>query len=193
MESVTSFATSIRKGTFGIEMLAITEPKMRKTNNPFYGRVKKATFMRNVALGVNYSNTINNRLERQGNERTFVSEKPNGKSWVIENLILCKDSDNSVQYLRTQMNRNTFTRVVYLLDERVVDEATEAQIKSFISSSTYSKKQADCGLEGENQVILRDFTTTNIYALSQGEKHYFKDEASQILFQMLKTAFKNMK
>ena len=191
MERIINFVNTLTKGTFGIEMLSITEPKMRKTNNPFYGRVKKATFMRNVAIGYNYENVVNNRLERQGNERSFVCEKPNGKTWLINGLILCADKDETKKYLRTTMRPNMTTHVVYLLDERVVtNKDIEAEIKSFMPKSAPSKKQSECGLSDENQVVVRDFTVENVLALVQGEKRYFKDEASHILFECLKQAFK---
>ena len=52
--SVSEFTQNVSRGTFGISLITLTEPKMNKRGNPFYGRVHKATYMTNVALGYDY-------------------------------------------------------------------------------------------------------------------------------------------
>ena len=43
MNTIKDFVNNINKGTFGIQMVSVTEPKMNKRNNPYYGRVQKIT------------------------------------------------------------------------------------------------------------------------------------------------------
>lgn len=171
--SVADFCNNISKGTFGIAMIAITEPKMNKRGNPFYSRLHKATYMSNVALGYDYEKSVNARLGREGLATDFVAEKPKGKNWDNYPFILQSDKDSSVKYLRCTMRPNTFSKSVYILDGVVVtDENVLAEIKSWITTSSYSIKQAEFGLEDEKQVVVRDYKLDSIIALTQGEKVY---------------------
>jgi hypothetical protein len=172
-KSVSEFCGNISKGTFGISVIALTEPKMNKRNNPYYGRVHKATYMSNVALGYDYENVVNARLERKGLDSDFVAEKPKGKNWDIYPFILQSDEDSNVKYLRCTMRPNTASKTKYILDGQLVtDENVLAEIMSWVTKSSYSAKQAESGLENEEQVVVRDFKLEGIIAMSQGEKVY---------------------
>ena len=172
-KSVADFCGNISKGTFGIAIIAITEPKMNKRGNPFYGRLHKATYMSNVALGYDYEKSVNARLGREGFATDFVAEKPKGKNWDNYPFILQSDKDSNVKYLRCTIRPNTFSKSVYILDGEVVsDDNVLSQIKSWITTSSYSIKQAECGLEDEKQVVVRDYKLDSIIALTQGEKVY---------------------
>lgn len=50
----------------------LTEPKMRKTGNPYYGNCQRLA-RRNGFIGVEYQNCANNIREREGQERDFVA------------------------------------------------------------------------------------------------------------------------
>ena len=172
-KSVAEFCGNIAKGTFGVSMIALTEPKMNKRGNPFYGRLHKATYMTNVALGYDYENVVNAKLERKGLDNTFVAEKPKGKNWDNYPFILQSDKDSNIKYLRCTMRSNTTSKSKYILDGQVVtDENVIAEIKSWISTNNYSLKQAESGLEENEQVVVRDFKLEGIIALTQGEKVY---------------------
>ena len=171
--SVSEFVNSVSRGTFGVTLITITEPKMRKTNNPYFGRVHKASYLINVALGYDYENTVNNRLSKKGLDASFEAEKPKGKSWCEYPYLLQADKDASVKYLRCTMRKNTKARTVFILDGKIVtDDAIEAQIKTFIQTSNASKKQAESGLDDAEQVIVRDFKLEGIIYLGQGEKSF---------------------
>lgn len=171
--TIQEFVKNVSRGTFGITVTTVTEPKMKKTNNPYYGRVKKLTILTNVALGYDYENTANNRLERNGLTPCFKAQKSNGKTWEEYPYILKSDKDASVKYLRCTMRQNTKVENHYILDGIFIkNEKTISEIKSFIQASGTSKKQAECGLDDENQVIVRDFKLENIIALKQGEKYF---------------------
>lgn len=162
----------IQNGTFGVVINTETEPRMRKTNNPYFGRVRKITRMTNVAIGYNYENVVNARLGREGKENDFQAEKPNGKHWVCFPNILASDKDESQLYLRTTMRKNTESKSVYTLDGQVVtDTALLAEIKSFIYTSS---KPTNQGLNEGNEVIVRDFKLENVVSLTQGAKEWHK-------------------
>lgn len=173
MKDLRSFVHGLTKGTFGVTITTETEPRMRKTNNPYFGRVKKVTRLTNVALGYGYENVVNARLEREGKSADFEADKPKGKSWELYPLFLCSDKDETQKYLRTTMRKNTATKSVLTLDGEVVTDAdTIAHIKSFIQSSA---KPTNQGLEDENVVIVRDYKVQGIVSIEQGEKMWRRD------------------
>lgn len=176
-DSILDFLENINKGTFGITLEAITEPRMNKRGNPFIGRVKKVTLFHNVALGYKYENVVNNRLERQGFERVFETEKPKGKTF-INDFILSNDNDANVKYLRCTMRKNTKSNVVYLVDGIEASKEILEEIKQFFPKVSTSHKQEMCGLSEENQVVVRDFKLENIITLKQGEKEFSKTSIS---------------
>lgn len=169
--SVSEFTNNVSRGTFGVTLIAVTEPKMNKRGNPFYGRVQKATYMSHVALGYGYENVINARLERKGEEGNYQAEKPKGKSWLEYPYILQSDKDESVKYLRCTMRPSTATKTLYILDGEIVTDAeTIIAIKGWLPKSAPCVKQTESGLSEEEQVIVRDYKLDNILCLTQGEK-----------------------
>lgn len=69
-----------RKGATFVEIVTNTEPKMRKTGNPYYGRVRRIA-RRNGMLGTSYENDVNNQrhrenqpLDDEGQVEPFVAE-----------------------------------------------------------------------------------------------------------------------
>lgn len=173
LANVSNFIERINKGTFGIVMVAMTDPSgMRKTNNPYVGRVKKLTKTTNVALGYDYVNYLKAKLAKEGLTTDYASQKPNGKSWYQHPYILVSDKDATKHYLRCYYRPNTQTKVVWLVDGREATKEEVEEIKSFIPTKTMSKVQASLGLTEENEVICRDYTFDNIILLKQGDKVY---------------------
>lgn len=172
VQSVKEFTERINKGTFGIQFLFITEPSMNKKGNPFYGRLKKVTYISNVALGYDYENVVNARLAKQGLEPCYKAQAPKGLHHISD-YMLAKNSDPSVTYLRATMQGSTKEKHSYYLDNiKVTDPTLLAEIKVWITPKTKVAKQSAHGLT-ENQVVVRNVTTTNVVALKQGAKLYF--------------------
>lgn len=169
--SVADFCAVINKGTFGVQLLSVTEPQMNKRNNPFYGRVQKATYLSNVALGYDYESVVNKRLEKQGIEPNFKTQAPKGTRFISD-FMLEKISDPSVTYLRTTMQGSTSEKHSYYLDGvEVTDPTLLAEIMVWVTPPSKSAKQSAHGLD-DNQVVVRNFTTSNIVCLKQGNKVY---------------------
>jgi hypothetical protein len=59
-------------GAFPVGLLTKTQPKVRKTGNP-YPEISRVT-RRNMFLGASYESCVNNKQERQGGERDFEAE-----------------------------------------------------------------------------------------------------------------------
>lgn len=175
MKNLREFVKSLTKGVFGIVIIAKTEPRMRKTNNPYFGRVQKVTRLANVAVGYNYENVVNNRLEQEGKGQLhFTAQKPNGKSWVkgYENLFLVADKDGTTEYLRTTMRRNTKGTSMYLVDGKEATPSQKAEIETFIQSSY---KPTNQGLDEGDEVIVRDYKVENIVSITLGDRMWVNE------------------
>jgi hypothetical protein len=112
---------------------------MRKTNNPFIGRVEKITYSTNVCFGYDYASYLYGKAKKQGvlNGRTLADfkaevEAPKGMIWSEFPFFLQGIKNENQEYLRCYYNANSESYSVYTLDGRVADEEEEKKIVSFI-------------------------------------------------------------
>ena len=164
-------------GHFPIDNLKKGTAKNRtEAYNRFYNaetntwNVSKVTTFKNVTLQRNYVNSCENRSD---NMLPYNAEKPNGKSWVsdAEGILLVSDTDDTKFYLRLSQNKNTVIETTYYIGEREATAEEVAIIKEFSPQKNYvCKKQLEYGISEENQVLVRDFTLTNIVSIKFGEK-----------------------
>ena len=120
------------KGCQFVNVMALTDADMNKgrgkNKNPYYGRVKKFSVVR-MQFGYNYVNAVNNRLEKEGKERTYTGEKLPWGKWETFNKIIKHDGN---YYIRTYNVPKHIGHTYYLLDgERVTPEQL-AEIKPYI-------------------------------------------------------------
>ena len=169
MKTIKDFVSNINKGTFGIQMVSVTEPKMNKRNNPYYGRVQKVTYMLNVMLGYNYENVVNNQLAREGKVTNFVADTPSGREWDMFPFILKSTSNNEQMYLRTTMGKATRVKSIYIIDGKIANDDDVVAIQSFMPKSNGNTNQGT-----DVEIIVKDFKLQNIIFLKQGEKEYNK-------------------
>lgn len=165
MESIISKVSKLNKGTFGIEIVTETEPAMRKTNNPFVGRVKKVTTYSNAILGVDYQNCVNNRLERNGHVADYQAEAPKGKKHY--NAFFYQSLDNETFYLKIGMYKNTTTKSTYHIDghEATTDEL--ATLKTFLQSKPQTiAKQQEAGLDTTEQYHIVTPKAQNVVSIT---------------------------
>lgn len=143
--------SNLRKGTFGVEVILNTEPSMRKTDNPFVGRIRKISKYKNAVLGVSYENTVNGRLKKKGLEKDFVSDAPRGKKYYNP-FFYVSDKDDSVFYLKIGMRKNTTCEYCYLVDSRPITTPELYQLDLYLTNTSYnSNKQAAHGLDKDEQ------------------------------------------
>lgn len=130
--NVLSLALMSNNGGFESIVWEGSMSSMRKTNNPYVGRVRKIVKGTNYQFGVSYENKVNNERERQGLERDFVPQSPKGREWVVYPKILRSTKDADKTYLRVSTTANSTTEVVYLVDDRLATKEEVAEILSFI-------------------------------------------------------------
>lgn len=58
------------KGGRFVTLTTRTMPRMKKTGNPYFGRVERVA-KRNGQIGVDYQNSVNNQLGREGKDTDF--------------------------------------------------------------------------------------------------------------------------
>jgi len=138
------------KGTTGISIDTVTEPKMRKTNNPYFGRITKHCTM-NGMIGFDYENSVNNQASREGKK----TRKAKPRAWGVLTADRIFVTHKDEYYLQVKVQSLSDTPVYFDGDTEIDKEV----IKPFlVESSGKSSTQADI----EKEVIVRDVKMSNV-------------------------------
>lgn len=173
--NLNDFITSLPNGRY-FTLTTLTEPKMNKRNNPYYGRVTKRTVTTGIRTGVSYSNCVDASLMRNNIDDKIEVEKPNGKSWLVVNKILVSDKDPNQFYFRTSWDKSTKVQsyTIYLDGQEITDTDILAEIKSFMPKPSESKKQKDLGLTGQEQIYIKNYKFENVEEIKCGDRVWKK-------------------
>lgn len=146
----TEFAELLRthKGASAVSITTETEPKMRKTNNPYFGRVKRIA-RRSGMLGASYENAVNRQREREGIASEFKAESLWGGAGEPVGGSLVRHKTNGGLYAvffptyTDEQGKPIASDDCWTLDNiRVGDgDPKLTEIKSFLSGSSESPKQ----------------------------------------------------
>lgn len=137
------------KGTMAVSVDAVTEPDMRKTGNPYYGRVMKHCTM-NGLIGFDYENAVNNQAKREGLDAEREAHPRKWGELTPDRLFV---THKGAYYL--QMKVQTASDPVYFMDGK---EIAVDILKPFMPVKKASSTQA--GLEKE--IIVRDVKLENV-------------------------------
>lgn len=148
-------------GASFVTITTLTEPKMRKTNNPLFGRVLKFA-VRNCQFGYDYEKAVNNRLEKEGKERSFSANKLPWGEWAVFNKIIAHKGN---LYGRFYVAKNCVVKSAYIVDGRLATAEEVAIIKTFETERTESARQSESGLF-ENQVKPYDVRLDHILRIT---------------------------
>lgn len=163
--SLISVLANLKGGTM-VYLTSLTDVDV-----PFYyrlGRVQK--FCRqSMQVGCSYENSVNNKLERKGLDRTFRSSHLPWGRWFILNRII---EHKGKYYARFYKTANSKPQVVYLVNGRVATSREVRIIKQYDSLYTFSHKQSMYGLSRMEQTNVRNYDLTNIISISaEGETY----------------------
>lgn len=143
-------------------VIYMTEPTMRKTNNPFIGDCIKVTHI-SCQVGVDYGNSLENRT----GEKQEV-EPMRGKHH-IDAFIAQADNDPSQYYLCLQKVENGTAKAYYFHKDGTSYSVLEtAQLKTFFTEKKESPKQQKMGLFGKAQAKPFQVKLENVLAIKQG-------------------------
>jgi hypothetical protein len=152
--------TELKGGTFA-GITTQTQPKMRKTNNPYVKdgvvKITEAT----VIIGFYYKNSVNNRLEAQGFEPNF---EPEPRKWGkrIKGSPLVEHKGN--YYLECLILPDKTNSVYY--NAKTGEEIPYENIEQFLYKS--SKPKTQNMLQDGTEVVLRDYKIENIREIRVG-------------------------
>ena len=145
------------KGATVITIVARTDPKMRKTGNPFgSGEVFKVARV-NGMIGWNYANSINNQRDREGNTADLVAQ-PRRWGVRIPGTPLIEHKGN--YYLEMKVER--------VLDHRFedsngneLDETTSDMVRTYLPVRKQAATQ-----QTEKPIILCDYRLSSILSIT---------------------------
>lgn len=162
----------LKSGQFGYTIITATEPRMNKTNNIYYGRVKKISVYKNAMMGCNYGNIVNNRRESEGKTADFGAQAPKGKT-IFNKFFYQSAKEPETFYLKIIFYK-TQTKVEssYLVDGRPATDQEIQEIKTFMPKPSSAAPYQ--GLEEENEVKIVAPKWDNVLQIKQGDKVIFE-------------------
>jgi hypothetical protein len=145
-------------GTTTVSLDIVTDPRMKKTANPYLGTMKYVKL--NGMLGFDYSNSVNNQQEREGQDKDFT---PHERKWgTLRDNRLFVDHKEKV-YLQVKVQ--SASDPIYMLNGSVIDKD---KVKPFLPKRSAPKTQDQI----EKKIILRDIEMSNIKAIRMNGKSY---------------------
>lgn len=163
--------SEMNKGVFGVQVVTFTEPRMRKTNNQYIGRVRKVANYTHIALGTDYKRTIENRMEKLGIEGEYNVEKAKGMH-RYNDFFMQSDKDENQFYLNIIFDRSEGSHCerYYMVDGRLATKEEEAEIESFEYEHKECGKQNDAGLSGREEVKIIRPKLQNVIKITLGAR-----------------------
>ena len=161
--------SEMNKGVFGVQVVTFTEPRMRKTNNQYIGRVRKVANYTHIALGTDYKRTIESRMEKLGIEGEYNVEKAKGMH-RYNDFFMQSDKDENQFYLNIIFDRSegSHCEKYYMVDGRLATKEEEVEIKSFEYEHKECGKQNDAGLSGREEVKIIRPKLQNVIKITLG-------------------------
>ena len=151
-----------QKGATMVTVVTRTEPRMRKTGNPFVGRVFMISRVNGVANFI-YGNSVNRQREREGTEADFQAEPRKwGERVKGTPLVLHKGQ----MYLELKVERSLGHTYVFANGSALTDTDVTS-LKGFLYKSSQAKTQ-----QTDKEIILRDYKVANIVAITMGRIRY---------------------
>jgi hypothetical protein len=147
-----------------VGIVTVTEPKMRKTGNQFYGRIMKITEA-NVFANCDYQDRVNRQLVREGKEANFVAGPRavtmerrfrDGKPRPVLDKDLA-DGSHGV-YFEVHFYGHLKCEVNYLLDRR--EAIAKAEFQEFLSERDSASIAAHQGTNSEQ--IIRTYRVESL-------------------------------
>lgn len=152
------------KGATFAHIVTVTDPKLKKTNNPFYvdGKcviVKESTM--NVLLNGIYENAVNNQRKREGNTEEFKAQE---RKWGNKDSNKSIVENNGNYYLQCHITDVFKTNYV---DIRTGNVVPFEDIQEFLPSKKTSNTQGT-----NKEVVIRTFKMSSIKQININKEQY---------------------
>jgi len=153
-----------------VTLLTVTEPALRKADNPYFGRVHKFTRVNGV-VGFSYQNSVNNQRQREASPDTIEEAEavptfhalPRKWGQRIQGTALVEHKDSVYVEVKVEKIVDHF----YTVDGKLVGEKQFDEIESFLQKKSPSARQ-----EVEREVVLRDYKIENVKAVRVAGKQF---------------------
>lgn len=164
------------KGCQFAHIITLTEVKKIPKKWGIVGKVTKRSD-KMVQLNYTYENAVNNRLEAQGDARTFVALPLRWGAWEVHNKVI---TYKGARYMRYYETRNNNAHITYYVNGVEATAAEVAIIKAYEASrNNRSERQSAEGLT-TNQVEPRAVGFENVEYLKVGGQIYIKPQPSTL-------------
>lgn len=119
-----------------------TDAKLKKTGNPYNGESVRKVSKYNVQLNFNYTNAVNNQLEREGKEANFEAQE----NWHTKKY----DSFNGCVAMKMEGNQRQeylffrkldVQRIGFMMNDKVATPEQSEIIKVFLPAKSAPKNQ----------------------------------------------------
>lgn len=163
---LSTLLAAVRGASFAT-IIAETDPKLRKTGNPYVG-VRKVSRV-NVCIGFQYEAAVNRQREREGSSTDFEA-RPRQWGERVKGTVLVEHKGR--QYLETKIER-TFEHTYFDASGR---QLTDADVAPFLPARGASRQDV------EKEILVRDYALESIRAISfKGENYVVMHEGSIVL------------
>ena len=127
---------------------------------------------KNGKVNFDYEKAVNNRLEKQGDERCFEAEPLKWGKWLIPNKVITHKGAN---YLRYYVPANADISSVWFINGKIATAEEFAKIMAYLQSKDKtSHRQAEAGLV-ENQVVPRTIKFDSILRLTMNGEEWVRE------------------
>lgn len=162
-----------RRGAFFATINTITEPKMRKKDNPYFGTMKHSVV--NGQLNWIYENAVNNQRYRESQPMDDAGEiehfTPESRRWgtrirrednTYTPLVIHEKKDETFYYLEMKVLKSLSHKYVFQNEE--IDSEL---IRPFLYERNEGARQ-----EVDKPVILRDYSVASITSIMMDGTQY---------------------
>lgn len=160
---ISAITDNANKGTTPISFEAETTPRMRKTGNPYFGKVKKVAVVGGL-IGTDYQAGVNRQLSREGKDANFTA-KP--RKWGVrdsEHRFVIHHKGEVYLSVKPQQT-NAKTR---FFNTETGEEIAKESLKPFLQESKKPNTQADL----EKEIPERDYKMSSLKNISIGGKKF---------------------
>lgn len=162
------------KGAAIIGILAVTDARAKKTNNPF-GTIFKT--VRAVGFcGANYGNAVLNEGLRENKSINFIEENLPWGSWLIPCKVIEHKGDLYLRLQSTAGQRQRQPAKVLGYQSETGQALTFKQIEKFLPAKTESAKQVGAGIDTGKTVMVRTYKFSSLKVVRiNGQSYQIKN------------------
>ena len=150
-----------------VSLSTVTDPDMRKTGNRFFGVVRKVTIARGV-ICFTYSRVVNSQRKREGRIADFKAFRRRWGHRIRGTPLVSHVPEGDQQQLYLELKIET--RSAHYFSRKTGKRIDAAKLAPFLKKPQHATRQ---GIDKE--VILRDYTLSNIAELTLGGVRYVMD------------------